>query len=803
MQFFTPELFQTIGLASLPFIGGGVGAALARVANGPSKHKAPEVTATPDELTWDNTLSDGYTVQTVGGGFFRVYKLAGAIQIGRNTDYNKTLWNEKFRWVQLLRSHSVDVRFLFPRRRISVPPPPNAKGFLAEQDARWHEHLTNVWMTDIYVIVSVEGRGGLSALTQVDDTIESDLKSFGVDRIGQTHKHDPSHSPLNTFLAWLGSGEFLNMPPANDELRFRTGGFHMEWSRNGSGMTTDGITERHWAVLTVQKWPATSSELLFRSVLQIPAEITAYLRISPYPQHAATAKITYRRKQTEMVKKKGAHGVDETTANPVKRQEFLDTEKELGADIDGLVATEVCFFVSARSEEELTALKKELRTVLISHVQSVKIETEMGQRWFEGRWPGRDYWTRRWDMRTSNIADLLHMEATPAGRTHSSWGNRCLRYVPTAGARTPYALCLHETSEAQAPAHFGMLAPTGAGKTTAYQFIATGAMSAHPDLFVLALDNRLGLRIPVEALGTDGKYLIPERDLSFNPLDRTDTPQNRAEIAAVLSMMANVDPEDNEAAKTIDRGVDLMMQAPRSTRTIASTYQTAFAFGPVRDGIERWCAGSLAPYFNSPQETFNPRAYRYIAVDMTRILDNPRLASMYSFYMMRRLSTITQERPTPHIVFIDETQTIAEDPAFVKRINELLRMQRRDEGAIGMAFQEAKAVLESPIASAALTNVRTWFIWPGTFKSKEQCERFQLTEWETTFALGRAREMPARAVLLKRPYTNESVVLDFDLSALGPYLRLYMSGTRNIARMMETIKSVGLDKWQTEFINMP
>ncbi len=70
------------------------------------------------------------------------------------------------------------------------------------------------------------------------------------------------------------------------------------------------------------------------------------------------------------------------------------------------------------------------------------------------------------------------------------------------------------------------------------------------------------------------------------------------------------------------------------------------------------------------------------------------------------------------------------------------------------------------------------------------------------FIFGRSyRDFPY-AILLSRPSTGESVILDVDLGGLGRYLRLYNSGRKNVLLVESLIKEHGEDNFVTTYLNM-
>ena len=77
-----------------------------------------------------------------------------------------------------------------------------------------------------------------------------------------------------------------------------------------------------------------------------------------------------------------------------------------------------------------------------------------------------------------------------------------------------------------------------------------------------------------------------------------------------------------------------------------------------------------------------------------------------------------------------------------------------------------------------------------------------LNQRETDFIFGKSyRDFPY-AILLSRPATGESVILDVNLGGLGPYLKLYNSGRKNVLLVEELIKQYGEDNFVTKYLNL-
>ncbi len=96
---------------------------------------------------------------------------------------------------------------------------------------------------------------------------------------------------------------------------------------------------------------------------------------------------------------------------------------------------------------------------------------------------------------------------------------------------------------------------------------------------------------------------------------------------------------------------------------------------------------------------------------------------------------------------------------------------------------------------------QTVFFFPNLQAREEDYADWSLTDTEWSFIKGTlplSRRMK-RAVLVKRA-SGESVVLDTDLTPLGPYLRIFSSGRESVSFATELQRKYG-QEWVTHYVN--
>ena len=187
-------------------------------------------------------------------------------------------------------------------------------------------------------------------------------------------------------------------------------------------------------------------------------------------------------------------------------------------------------------------------------------------------------------------------------------------------------------------------------------------------------------------------------------------------------------------------------------------------------------------------------------VDMTDAFRDPRAAAALVSYVMFRVRSVCARDARPHLVFIDETAPMLEDDIFRKNVEVLFREHRKLRGSINVVFQDVGALLKSGIAETVFNNCPTQFIFQNPNAREEDYAALELTpaQWEYVKGTSRLARNLRRSVLVKRG--REAVILDIDMSALGPYLKVYRSGAEPVKLMRELQQKWGADKWLAEYL---
>ena len=85
---------------------------------------------------------------------------------------------------------------------------------------------------------------------------------------------------------------------------------------------------------------------------------------------------------------------------------------------------------------------------------------------------------------------------------------------------------------------------------------------------------------------------------------------------------------------------------------------------------------------------------------------------------------------------------------------------------------------------------------------EEDYENWRLTPREKDFIFGREFKELRYAILVSRPAVGESVILDVDLSGLGPFLKLYSSGRKHVLLAEQLIREFGPEAFVDKYLDV-
>jgi type IV secretion system protein VirB4 len=167
---------------------------------------------------------------------------------------------------------------------------------------------------------------------------------------------------------------------------------------------------------------------------------------------------------------------------------------------------------------------------------------------------------------------------------------------------------------------------------------------------------------------------------------------------------------------------------------------------------------------------------------------------------MHRIQATIAEMNAPAFIFIDETEPMLRNPMFRAYYLTMLQEYRKRGAAVISAFQRPEAIAQAGMGEAIRGQCQTMFFFPNAQAREEDYADWSLTDTEWGYIKGTlplSRRLK-RSVLVKRA-TGESVVLDTDLTPLGPYLRVFNSGRESVTLATELQRNFGKD-WVKHYV---
>ena len=416
--------------------------------------------------------------------------------------------------------------------------------------------------------------------------------------------------------------------------------------------------------------------------------------------------------------------------------------------------------------------------------------------WF-AQIPGFDTFPRSFKMLSRTAAISVPMSSTPRGVANSDWGPGPLVIFPTAQG-TPYQFQFHVSDKPAAVAHTLTIGPTGGGKTTLFSFLIAQSLR-HPKLKAFFFDRNKGAEIFTLAVG--GKYVTmqgKDKDKSnnsfathLNPLKMPDSVDNRAFLRrwfAMISGQTDANSSD-EIARAVSVNFDYLSEKDRMLKNL---WESCFSSsGNMRATLKKWVDPlQYGDIFNEDSDTLDLNA-RLTTFDFTDILQDETLAPAVISYILHRINNITVSGGNPSLIMIDETAPMLENKMFRDNFIAGLQEGRKNRQAYMVAFQRANVLDKLGIGDVVRGQAQTVLFFRNPAADASDYQYWNLNPLEMAFIQGKAYPELKRAVLLSRPVTGESVILNTELGGLGNLLRLFESGRSSVLLAEELYRQYG------------
>jgi type IV secretion system protein VirB4 len=213
--------------------------------------------------------------------------------------------------------------------------------------------------------------------------------------------------------------------------------------------------------------------------------------------------------------------------------------------------------------------------------------------------------------------------------------------------------------------------------------------------------------------------------------------------------------------------------------------------GAMRPALKKWVDPlQYGSVFNEKKDSLDLHS-RLTTFDFTDVLNDETLAPAVISYILHRINNMTVANGQPSLIMIDETAPMLQNKMFRDNFITGLQEGRKNRQAYMAAFQRANVIDKLGIGDVVRGQAQTVIFFRNPGADVSDYEYWRLNPLEIAFIQGKAYPTLKRAVLLSRPVTGESVVLNTELGGLGPLLKLFESGRASVLLAEELYKAFG------------
>ena len=728
------------------------------------------------------TVYNDNTMSLSDGSVLRVYRVAGVQTSMQDNDTRAKFLDLRSQLFNQIRDRDVVLRFYTVRDAVGENTDYEFdQPVLQKIYDKWRAQGLEIFTNNYYIVLSVHGANAREKLNQYGNYIESVLAAYRPQVLQNNSRNNMARffgrilSPITKPTPGKCTQDIANVVTVDD----------VEFLKNGIIRYVGNGRQSFAAVISFKTSPDYMDEDFFDSIYAIQTEMICMNAFRMMGTTDVEVTLRQRRSTTEEKEKSAT-------------EQLEAAESAMDENIAGnqnLVNYYPMFLIFGATVEKLEKYIDEFNKIAASFGVAPIVESFASKvSWFS-QIPGFDVFPRSFKMLSRTAAISVPMSSTPRGVANSDWGPGPLVVFPTAQG-TPYQFQFHVSDKPAAVAHTLTIGPTGGGKTTLFSFLIAQSLR-HQKLKAFFFDRNKGAEIFTLAVG--GKYVTmvgkDKKSDSFqthlNPLKMPDTPDNRAFLRRWFAMITgNDDPNSaDEIARAVSVNFDYLDE---NNRLLKNLWESCFSSsGNMRPALKKWVDPlQYGDIFNEESDTLDLGA-RLTTFDFTDILADETLAPAVISYILHRINNNTVSGGNPSLIMIDETAPMLENKMFRDNFIVGLQEGRKNRQAYMVAFQRANVLDKLGIGDVVRGQAQTVLFFRNPAADASDYQYWNLNPLEMAFIQGKAYPTLKRAVLLSRPVTGESVILNTELGGLGNLLRLFESGRSSVLLAEELYAQYG------------
>ena len=650
---------------------------------------------------------------------------------------------------------------------------------------KWRSQGLRIFLNNYYIVLSVSGNNARDKLNQYGNYIESILAAYKP-KLLENNKPDNMARFFGRILSPISKPTPI---VADNKISETVTVDNVEFEHDGIVRYISGGQQMFAAMVSFRISPDYLDEDFFNSISTIQTEMICMNGFHIMGAYDVESTLRQRRST--------ANENETSTLTQVSEAQTAMDENISGNQ--SLVDYYPLFVIFGATREELIKYIDEFKKISASFGVAPIVETFASKvSWF-AQIPGFDIFPRSFKLLSKTAAVCIPMSSTPRGVENSDWGPGPLVVFPTAQG-TPYMFQFHVSDKPAAVGHTLTIGPTGGGKTTLFSFLIAQSLR-HQKLKAFFFDRNKGAEI--FTLATGGKYITMRGkekntdpmeknfETRLNPLKMPDTPENRAFLRRWFAIISG--QNDTESADEIARAVSVNFDyLSDKDRALKNLWESCFSsMGQMRAALKKWVDPlQYGDIFNEESDTLDLGA-RLTTFDFTDILQDEVLSPAVISYILHRINTTTVSGGNPSLIMIDETAPMLENKLFRDNFIAGLQEGRKNRQAYMVAFQRANVLDKLGIGDVVRGQAQTVLFFRNPAADTSDYAHWNLNPLEMAFIQGKAYPNLKRAVLLSRPVTGESVILNTELGGLGNLLHLFESGRPAVLLAEELYKMYG------------
>ena len=466
----------------------------------------------------------------------------------------------------------------------------------------------------------------------------------------------------------------------------------------------------------------------------------------------------------------------------------------------------VCYMiVSANNKEDLESKLNKVRSTCDNYdVVTVREQNNMLYWCYLGIFPDyhADLIARMNTVSTENLSDFITLDGIPKGHTQCAFGEGSVAEFRTL-SNTLYSFIFHDNEDQGALGHTLIIGASKSGKTTLTNYLLSNCLK-YKDMKILSFDSMEGMYIPTLAMGGEYNNVLSGSDLKLNPFAQTGGKANTKFLRNIFRMLAGdlSDKEENIIDGLIELNQD-MASDEISERNLGNLLELCKGTDLHRR-LSHWISPNnpVSELFNSYEDSLSFKK-QLVAFNIPEdILKDSNVLGILSYYIFYSFSR-SVSRGSPHICFVDEMPFYLKNDIFADYISKAFKEWRKRNGVIIGAVQDASTLTSNDRGRQLINNSGKLIIFPNSVaKREEYCDGLGLTDTEYNWIknFNQYSKYGQRCCLVKNRTTQESVVLDIDLSNMGQNLKLFSSQSSDVIKVKELQQQYGAD-WQRYYIN--